>query len=48
MPHELSKARRCEILNIPRSTAYFQPKGVSEHDLKVMRLPDEFVFEIPP
>ena len=39
--HELTKARRCELLGVPRSTAYYQSTPVSEDDLALMRLIDE-------
>lgn len=47
MSHELSKTRRCELLKIPRSTAYYQPQDVSDDDLKVMRLLDELHLKYP-
>ena len=31
--HELSKTRRCELLNVPRSSAYYRGEPVSEADL---------------
>jgi putative transposase len=39
--HELTKVRRCELLGVPRSTAYYQSAPVSEDDLALMRLIDE-------
>lgn len=47
MSHELSKTRRCELLDITRSTAYYQPQGPSDDDLKVMRLLDELHLKYP-
>ena len=47
MPHELSKIRRCNLLNMPRSTAYYQPQGVSDDDLKIMRRLDELHLKFP-
>ena len=39
--HELSKTRRCELLDVARSSAYYRGEPVSEADLAVMRLIDE-------
>lgn len=41
MDHPLTKARRCELLGIARSTAYYRPEPVNEEDLRLMRLIDE-------
>lgn len=45
--HPLSTRRRCQILDLPRSTAYYQPKPPSEADLKLMRAMDEYHLEYP-
>lgn len=45
--HELSKARRCELLGMARSTAYYRPEPVSEEDLALMRLIDEIHLQWP-
>ena len=45
--HELSKSRRCELLGVARSTAYYRPSLVSDVDLKLMRLIDEIHLELP-
>jgi putative transposase len=45
--HELPKTRRCTLLEVPRSTAYYQPKPVSDDDLLVMRLIDEIHLRLP-
>ncbi len=37
----MSVVRQCELLNLPRSSYYYEPVGVSEEDLTVMRLLDE-------
>lgn len=37
----LSVVRQCELLNLPRSSYYYEPAGVSEEDLTLMRLLDE-------
>ena len=39
--HPLSKLRRCELLNISRSSIYYQPKSVSDTDQTLMNLIDE-------
>ena len=45
--HELPKTRRCELLEVARSTAYYQPQPLSEADLVVMRLIDELHLQWP-
>lgn len=45
--HPLPKTRRCELLDVARSTAYYQPKPVSERDLELMRLIDEIHLQWP-
>ncbi len=45
--HKLSKARRCELLGVARSTAYYRPEPVSEEDLTLMRLIDEIHLRLP-
>ena len=45
--HELPKTRRCELLDVARSTAYYRPAPVSEDDLCLMRLIDEIHLELP-
>lgn len=45
--HELSKTRRCELLDVARSTAYYCPKPVNEEDLALMRLIDEIHLRLP-
>jgi putative transposase len=45
--HELSKTRRCELLDVARSTAYYRPEPVSEADLALMRLIDEIHLQWP-
>ena len=46
MVHPLPKARRCQLLKVARSTAYYQPTPVSAHDLALMRLIDEIHLQI--
>ena len=45
--HALSKTRRCELLDVARSTAYYRPEPVSEEDLVLMRLIDEIHLRLP-
>jgi putative transposase len=44
---ELSIARQCELLELPRSTAYYKPVEVSEADLALMRIIDELHLKYP-
>ncbi len=45
--HELPKTRRCELLDVARSSAYYRPEPVSEADLALMRLIDEVHLQFP-
>ena len=45
--HELPKTRRCELLEVARSTAYYRPEPVSAEDLVLMRLIDEIHLQWP-
>ena len=45
--HKLSVVRPCELLSLNRSTFYYQPKPVSEADLKLMRRIDEMHLQRP-
>ncbi len=45
--HALAKTRRCELLAVARSTAYYQPEAVSEEDWRLMRLIDEIHLQYP-
>ncbi len=45
--HELPKVRYCGLLDMTRSTSYYQGKGVSKEDLELMRLIDEIHLELP-
>ncbi len=47
MDHELSKTRRCELLDVARSSAYYRPKPFSEAELALMRLIDEIHLRWP-
>ena len=44
--HGLTKRRRCELLDVSRSTAYYRPNPVSEEDLVLMRLIDEIHLQL--
>jgi len=45
--HRLSKSRRCELLDVARSTAYYRALPVSDEDLELMRLIDAIHLEFP-
>ena len=45
--HQLPRTRRCELLNMPRSSSYYQPQPVSEEDQALMRLIDRIHLEKP-
>ena len=45
--HKLTKRRRCELLGLARSTAYYQPEPVNEADRALMRLIDEIHLRYP-
>jgi len=38
---------QCGLLKLPRSTYYYQPKPLSERDLKIMRALDEIYMDFP-
>ena len=44
---DLSVTRQCELVGIHRSLYYYQPKGESELNLKLMRLIDEQFMRFP-
>ena len=39
--------RQCQLLDLNRSTVYYQPTGVSDEDLRLMRLIDEIYLKRP-
>jgi putative transposase len=45
--HELPKTRRCKLLDVARSTAYYRSEPISEADLALMRLIDEIHLKWP-
>jgi len=47
MDHELPKARRCELLDVARSSAYYRSVPFSDAELALMRLIDEIHLRWP-
>lgn len=45
--HELSVVRQCQILELPRATAYYAPKPETPENLALMRRIDELHLEFP-
>jgi putative transposase len=45
--HALPVARRCRLLEIPRSSAYYKPAPVPAQDAVLMRAMDEIHLELP-
>ena len=45
--HGLPKTRRCKLLDMAHSSAYYRPSPVSEADLALMRLIDEIHLQFP-
>ncbi len=45
--HELPVVRQCELLDLARSTAYYEPLPVPETDLVLMRRLDELPLKWP-
>ena len=45
--HELVKTRRCELLDVARSSAYYRAKPTNEKDLALMRRIDEIHLQWP-
>jgi len=44
---ELSIRKQCSLLDLPRSTYYYTPKGESEANLEIMTLMDRHILEEP-
>jgi len=42
-----SICQQCSLLDLPRSTYYYEPQPVSERDLKIMRIIDEIYIDFP-
>ena len=45
--HDLPVTRQCQILNLARSTAYYEPAPISLEDQALMRRIDELHLESP-
>ena len=45
--HKLSLTRQAELLDLSRASLYYEPVGVSEADLKLMRRLDELRLQWP-
>lgn len=45
--HELSQRRQCTLLQLSRSTLYYQPKGESAENLRFMQIIDKQFVETP-
>jgi len=45
--HALPITRQCQLLALPRSSAYYTPRPVSSEDLALMRQIDELHLEYP-
>lgn len=45
--HTLSVQRQCEVLELARSTAYYQPRALPPSDLAIMRRLDELHLQYP-
>ena len=45
--HSLPVTRQCQLLSLNRSSVYYQPIGVSDEDLRLMRLIDEIHLKRP-
>jgi putative transposase len=45
--HSLPLTRQCQLLEFNRSPVYYQPTGVSDVDLRLMRLIDEIHLKGP-
>jgi putative transposase len=45
--HQLPVVKQCQILELARSTAYYQPQPISPEDLALMRRIDELHMDWP-
>ena len=45
--HALAVTRQCQLLSISRSSAYYQPQGLSDNDLGLMRQLDALHLRVP-
>jgi putative transposase len=44
---ELSIQRQCDLVGLPRSTFYYEPRPVSARNLELMNLLDELYTRMP-
>lgn len=44
---ELAVTRQCELLDVPRSTVYYRPQGVSQEDVDLMARIDQIHLDYP-
>jgi putative transposase len=44
---EISISRQCELIALPRSSYYYEPKGESDYNLELMRIMDEQYLRTP-
>ena len=45
--HALPVTRQCQLLNLNRSSVYYQPRGIPDEDLRLMRRIDEMHLKRP-
>ena len=45
--HALATTRQCQLLNLNRSSVYYQPRPVADEDLRLMRRIDEMYLQQP-
>ena len=45
--HRLSMARQCGLLDVNRSSLYYEPRGASEGDEELMKLIDRIYMKYP-
>lgn len=45
--HEISQRRQCTLLQLSRSTLYYQPKGESAENLRFMEIIDKQFLDTP-
>lgn len=45
--HALPVVKQCQLLSIARSSVYYQPKAISDEDIRLMRIIDELHMKYP-
>lgn len=45
--HSLSIRKQCQVLSVPRSSMYYEPKGETAENLEIMRIVDEHYLNHP-